>query len=157
MGTTRVSRVIAAPRAEVFAALVSGDAVQQWMVPDGMTSQVHVFDARVGGELRITLTYRGDGVGKTGAKTDTSHGRFVDIVPNERVVQVVEFESEDAAMQGENRITYTLSDVDGGTEVVGLHEGLPDGVSLADNEDGWRMSLDKLARFVTSTGSRADR
>jgi hypothetical protein len=31
------------------------------------------------------------------------------------------------------------------TEVQALHEGLPPGVSPADNEAGWRMSLAKLA------------
>jgi len=27
------------------------------MVPEGMTSEVHAFDARDGGEFRISLTY----------------------------------------------------------------------------------------------------
>ena len=46
------------------------------------------------------------------------------------------------------RITITLSDKDGGTEVVGVHEALPPGVSIADNEAGWRMALGKLAALV---------
>ena len=45
-------------------------------------------------------------------------------------------------------ITITLSDKNGGTEVVGVHEGLPPGVSMADNETGWRMALRKLAAYV---------
>jgi hypothetical protein len=35
-----------------------------------------------------------------------------------------------------------------GTDLVGLHENLPPGVSPADNELGWSMSIDKLARLV---------
>ena len=35
-----------------------------------------------------------------------------------------------------------------GTDVLGVHENLPPGVGLADNETGWRMALDKLAAFV---------
>ena len=46
------------------------------------------------------------------------------------------------------RITITLSDKDGGTEVVGVHEALPAGVSIVDNEAGWRMALGKLAALV---------
>jgi len=46
------------------------------------------------------------------------------------------------------RITITLFDKNGGTEVVGLHESLPPGVPLADNEAGWRMALGKLAALV---------
>jgi hypothetical protein len=45
-------------------------------------------------------------------------------------------------------ITTTLTDADGGTDVVIVHEGLPDSVPPADNETGTRMSLDNLARLV---------
>ena len=48
------------------------------MVPAGMTSHVHTFDAREGGRFRISLTYDDERrAGKTGAHTDTYHGRFV--------------------------------------------------------------------------------
>jgi hypothetical protein len=36
----------------------------------------------------------------------------------------------------------------GGTDVVGVHDGLPRGVSIADNETGWRMALARLATLV---------
>ena len=138
-----------APRARIYAALLDADAVQQWMVPDGMTSEVHEFDAREGGSFRISLTYDvPTETGKTTAQTDTHHGRFVRLVPATEVVQVVEFETEDPALRGEMTISYTLSDAGDGTDVVGAHEGLPPGVSATDNELGWRMSLDKLARLV---------
>jgi hypothetical protein len=45
-------------------------------------------------------------------------------------------------------ITYTLADADGGTDVCAVHDGLPRGLSTADNEVGWRMSLAKLAALV---------
>jgi uncharacterized protein YndB with AHSA1/START domain len=69
-------------------------------------------------------------------------------VPNERVVEVDEFETADPALRGEMTITITLRDADSGTEVVGLHEELPPGVSFADNEAGWRMALARLAALV---------
>ena len=114
-----------------------------------MTSEVHHFDARIDGSFRISLTYdEPTDAGKTDSQTDTFHGRFVELVPGERVVQVVEFETTDPTMQGESTITYELREVPGGTEVVGLHEGLPSGLSPADNEIGWTMSLAKLAALV---------
>jgi uncharacterized protein YndB with AHSA1/START domain len=46
-------------------------------------------------------------------------------------------------------ITIELRDSDdGGTELRALHEGLPPGVSAADNETGWRSALDRLAALV---------
>jgi len=116
-----------------------------------MTSHVHAFEGREGGSFRISLTYDAPtGVGKTSARTDMYHGRFVKLVPNEEVVEVVEFETADPALQGEMTITTTLADADGGTVVTAVHEGLPSGVSTADNELGWRLSLAQLAALVES-------
>jgi uncharacterized protein YndB with AHSA1/START domain len=119
------------------------------MVPDQMTSRVDTFEAREGGAFRISLSYDvPTTAGKTSARTDSFHGRFVKLVPDTEVVQTVEFETNDPAMQGEMTITYTLADADGGTDLVGLHENVPSGVPPADNELGWSMSMDKLAKLV---------
>jgi uncharacterized protein YndB with AHSA1/START domain len=133
----------------VYAALLDARAVQQWMVPDDMTSEVHAFDAREGGTFRITLHYDAPTTaGKTDACSDTSHGRFVRLVPDTEVVQVVAFETDDPTLAGESTIRYVLTDADHGTDLVAVHENLPPGLSAADNELGWRMSIDKLAALV---------
>jgi uncharacterized protein YndB with AHSA1/START domain len=138
-----------APRAAVYRALLDARAVATWMAPDGMTSHVHVFDAREGGSFRISLTYdTPSGTGKTTAHTDTFHGRFVKLVPHEQVVEVIEFETADDSLRGEMSVTFTLTEADSGTDVLGVHDNVPPGVSPADNELGWRMSLEKLARLV---------
>ena len=149
MGSTRVVQHVNAPRRRVYRALLDAGSVARWMVPTGMTSQVHTFDAREGGGFRISLTYDSPtSAGKTSARTDTFHGRFVRLVPDERVVEVVEFETSDPSLLGEMRITIDLADARDGTAVVALHEALPPGLSPADNEVGWRMSLAKLAALV---------
>ncbi len=149
MNSTRISRRINAPRAMVYCALLDARAVATWRVPDGMTSQVHAFEGREGGRFRISLTYDAPtAVGKTTAHTDTYHERFVKLVPNERVVEVVEFETTDPALRDEMTVTYALADADGGTDVLVVYDGLPRGVSSADNETGTRMSLAKLAVLV---------
>jgi len=147
--TTRISQFINAPRSEVYKALIDAKAVESWMVPTGMTSKIHSFDGSEGGTFRISLTYdEQTGTGKTNAHTDTFHGRFVKLIPGELVVQSTEFETEDPSLQGEMTITYTLRDLNGGTEVTGTHEGLPAGIPVADNEKGWQLSLGKLAKLV---------
>jgi uncharacterized protein YndB with AHSA1/START domain len=147
---TRVSRHIDAPRSQVYDAFLDPDAVVQWKVPDGMTSEVHSFDGREGGTFRISLTYDApDREGKTAANTDTYHGRFEQLVPNERIVEVDEFETDDPALQGEMTITVTLADAPGGgTDLLAVHDGLPAGVAPADNELGWQLSLNKLAALL---------
>lgn len=46
--------------------------------------------------------------------------------------------------------TFTPTDADGDTDVLGVHEDLTPGVSPVDKELGWRMSLENLARLVES-------
>jgi uncharacterized protein YndB with AHSA1/START domain len=114
-----------------------------------MTSEVHEFEAREGGRFRVSLTYDAPtGTGKTAAHTDTYHGHFVQLVPNEKVVEVLEFETTDPALSGEMTMTTTLAEADGGTDVVLVHEGIPAGVAPADNETGTRMALANLAALV---------
>ena len=151
---TRISRHMNAPRAKVYRALLDPRAVTTWMVPSGMTSHVHTFDAREGGSFRISLTYdTSTGTGKTTAHTDTYHGRFVKLVPNQQVVEVMEFETADNTMRGEMTVTFTLTEANGGTDVLAIHDNVPPGISPADNEIGWRMSLEKLARLVEAAQS----
>jgi uncharacterized protein YndB with AHSA1/START domain len=150
MRSTSVFRHIKAPRAAVYRLLLDPAAIAKWKVPDGMTALVHTFQPHDGGHIRVSLTYlEPTGAGKTTARTDTYSGRFVRLVPNERVVEVDQFETSDPALNGEMTSTITLADAaGGGTDVVGVHEGLPPGVTIADNETGWRMALAKLAALA---------
>ena len=49
-------------------------------------------------------------------------------------------------------ITISLADDNGGTKVLAVHDRLPAGLSLADNEAGWRSSLAKLEAVVERPG-----
>lgn len=150
MYSTRVVGHVNAPRAAVYRALLDPTAIARWRVPDGMSARVHAFDAREGGEFRISLTYRTGAAGKSGAHTDTYHGRFVTLVPGEKVVETMEFETDLPDLRGVMTMTTTLADAGDGTDVVVEHDGLPDAVPAADNEAGTRMALANLAALVES-------
>jgi uncharacterized protein YndB with AHSA1/START domain len=144
-----MSRLIDAPRERVYEALLDPAAVARWKFPTGMSCEVHEFDAREGGAIRVSLTYDApDRTGKTEGRTDTYHGRFVTLVPGELVVEADEFETDDPALRGEMLITIRLSDAPAGTRLDAVHDGLPEGVSTADNELGWREALSRLAALV---------
>jgi hypothetical protein len=70
------------------------------------------------------------------------------LIPDEKIVWVVEFESQDQAFAGEMRITFSLTDTDGGTDVCVLFEEIPQGVRPEGNELGCRSSLQKLAALL---------
>lgn len=149
MTSTRIGRHIAAPRAEVYRLLIDADAAARWLVPDDMTGEVLAFEPRAGGAIHLALTYDDpETAGKTSGNTDAYRGRFVTLVPDEQVVQIAEFDSGDPDVRGEMTIVLTLTDADGGTDVVALHENVPADVAPADNELGWRLALAKLAALA---------
>lgn len=149
MYSTTVSCHVLAPRSVIYRLLLDPEAVSQWRVPDGMRSEVHEFEAREGGRFRVSLTYDApDRTGKSEGRTDSYHGRFVTLVPDEAVVEEVEFETGDPDLRGTMTLRTTLTDAAGGTDIEMVHEGLPDKIPAADNELGTRMSLAKLARLA---------
>ncbi len=156
MSTTRLARHVAAPPHRVYAALITPQDLVRWMVPDGMTMTIHHLDARAGGSFRISLTYDAPtDTGKSDAQTDSYHGEFVELTPGERVVQTMEFESDDPSMHGVMTATYSLTLAnDGGTDLVAVHADVPPGIRPEDNEDGWSQSLAKLARLVETPPAR---
>jgi uncharacterized protein YndB with AHSA1/START domain len=146
----QVSRIIRAPRAKLYAACLDPHALAAWRVPDGMTGTVQGFDPRVGGGYRMTLSYRDPkrAQGKTTMDSDSFNGRFIDLVPNERIVEIVEFESSDPGYAGAMTLTTSFEDVPGGTNVIIAFDGLPPGIRPEDNETGTRQALAKLAALV---------
>ena len=148
--STRVTRLVRASRETVYRAFLDAHTLAAWLPPLGMTGEVHALDAREGGTFRVSLTYADPAAarGKTSESTDSFHGRFVRLVPNRQIVEAVELESADAALQGESTLTVTLADSSRGTQITLLHENLPSGLRAKDNETGWQSSLDKLAALV---------
>jgi uncharacterized protein YndB with AHSA1/START domain len=126
-----------ASRSAVYRALLDASAIATWRVPVGISSQVHEIDAHEGGSFRISLTYDAPGgTGKSAPRSDTYHGHFVKLVSHEQVVEVFEFEAADPTLRG--TMTTTLTDAGGGTDVLVVHDGIPDSVPADDNETGTR-------------------
>ena len=70
------------------------------------------------------------------------------------MVEVGEFETADPKVGGEMTLSYTVSDAEGGgTGVVAVYDVLPPGVSVADNEPGWRVSPRRLAAWLGPSGN----
>lgn len=148
--TDRASRVIAATPEEVFAAFVDPAALVEWLPPQGMRGEFDHFDARPGGTYRLRLTYLEPpgGGGKSDAESDVVEARFIDIVPGERVVQAVDFESEDARFAGTMTMTWSVVADGADTRVDFRADDVPPGISADDHADGMNSSLANLAGYV---------
>jgi len=147
---TRVTKIIRAPRTAVFAAFLDADALAGWLPPAGMTGHVHEFEPRAGGRIHMSLRYRDPErpSGKSSTDTDTFRGRFTELIPDEKVVWVVAFESRDPAFAGEMTMITTFADAPDGTEIAMTCENIPKGIAPEDNAMGCRSSLQNLAALL---------
>lgn len=148
--TDTASRVMAVPRERVYAALVDPEALTAWLPPEGMTGRFERFDPRPGGSYRLVLTYADASAspGKATAESDIVEARFVDIAPGMRVVQAVDFVSDDPAYEGTMTMTWEATAVEGGTRVDITATDVPDGISEEDHAAGLASSLANLASYL---------
>ena len=144
------SRVIGASPQVLYRAFLDPASLVSWLPPSGMKAEIQRFEPREGGTYRMVLTYEGaeHTPGKSSEHSDVVEGRFVELVPNVRVVQEIDFESNDPAFAGPMRMTWSLAPVPAGTEVAISCENVPDGIAKEDHAVGLKSSLDNLATFV---------
>lgn len=150
--TDAASVVVDAPLRRVYAALIEPQALLEWLPPEGMSGRFEHFDARTGGSYRMTLTYAAapESGGKSSADSDVVDVRFVEIVPDERVVQAVSFESDDDSFAGTMTMTWSVTAVSAGSTRVDIRaDDVPPGISAADHINGLRSSLTNLASYLT--------
>ena len=145
--TDTASRVIAASPERVYDAFVDPEALVAWLPPGGMSGRFERFDLRPGGSYRMVLTYpdASGSPGKATADADVVEARFVDVVPGVRVVQAVDFVSDDPTFAGTMTMTWEVTAVDGGTRVAITADDVPDGITADDHAEGIASSLANLA------------
>ncbi|UDY35016.1 SRPBCC domain-containing protein [Dermatobacter hominis] len=148
--TDRAALLVHVPAAVVYAALVDEAALLEWLPPTGMVGRFERFDARPGGSYRLVLTYldASTGAGKATADSDVVDVRFVELVEGERVVQAVDFPSDDPAFAGTMTMTFSVSPAVGGSLVEIVAADVPDGISAVDHAEGLTSSLVNLARHL---------
>lgn len=144
------SRVIMASPQTIYQAFLTPEAFVSWLPPKGMSGQIDMFDPRVGGAYRMTLTYEMDDSppGKTSENTDVAQGKFLELVPGKRIVQAIKFNSEDPAYSGEMIQKWFLEDVSEGTKVTIVCENVPEGIRKEDHDTGLKSTLENLAIFT---------
>ena len=145
-----VKDVAAAPE-DVYAAFVDPEALGAWLPPDGMRGELS--DARLeeGGGFTMTLHYldASEGAGKTTSDTDVTHVAIDELVPGERVVWGVEFDSDDPANAGRMTMTWTFTTRDRGTRIAIDATDVPPGIDPDAHQQGLDASLAHLAAYLT--------
>jgi len=116
-----------------------------------MKGEVHVFEAREAASIGCRSTYQDRRIRarcKTSGDTDTFQGRFVELVPDEKIVEVATFESRDPRFAGDMKITTRLTDTGEGTRVAILCETSRQAFGPQDNERAVDNPCRKLAALL---------
>jgi len=140
---------MATPKA-IYQAFMNPDELASWLPPEGMSASIEVFDAREGGAYKMTLTYENhqSNPGKTTETSDVTQGKFLELVPDTKIVLSVNFDSEDPAFSGEMIQTWYLEAVLEGTKVTIVCENVPEGIRKEDHDEGLNSTLENLANFI---------
>jgi uncharacterized protein YndB with AHSA1/START domain len=138
--TIRLHRVLHATPEKVYRAFLDADAMAKWLPPNGFTGKVHHMDAKVGGGYKMSFT------NFTTGKSHSFGGKYVELVPNERIRYTDKF--DDPNMSGEMQTTITIKKVSCGTELNIVQEGVPSVIPAEVCYLGWQESLTLLAKLV---------
>jgi uncharacterized protein YndB with AHSA1/START domain len=146
--------LIAATPAALYRALVKREALERWLPPEGMAGRIERFDPQPGDGFRMELTYLdpADSPGKTSASRDVTEVEIAALEPEVCVVWRIDFASDDPAFVSTMTMTWTLSEVEDGTEVSVRADDVPPGISASDHEAGIASSLANLAAYVKLSG-----
>lgn len=137
--TLRVERQFRASPERVFHAWTSAKELSLWSSPDAAPAGVQV-ELRVGGRYRMTMTAPDGSVNHV-------VGVYREIDAPRRLVYTWRWET--IPDFPDTLVTVELRPrADGGTDLLLVHEGLPDSPSGRRHEAGWAASLGKLSTLT---------
>lgn len=149
--TDTASRIIKASPETIYKAFLDREAVAIWRPPKGMQCYVFEFDPQKGGKFRMSFSYiskQHEVEGKTSAHEDIFHGVFKELIPNKKITELVQFESDDPAYAEEMTVTTTLEPVGEDTKVTFTCSNIPNGIKPEDHQEGISSTLENLAAYA---------
>jgi uncharacterized protein YndB with AHSA1/START domain len=99
--------------------------------------------------MRLTYLDAPVAGGKSDAESDVVEATFVEIAPDDRVVQAVVFQSDDPSFTGTMTMTWMVTEVEGGTRIDMRADDVPPGISAEDHVAGMESSLTNLATYLS--------
>ncbi len=149
--TTTNSRNIRASQETLYQAFTDPKALAIWLAPGDMTGTIHNFDLKVGGGYTMSLFYpdsEQELKGKTSGREDRFTAKFVELTPFSKIIQSINFHSDNRDFTGEMIMEVTLDPKDSWTKVTITFKNIPTGINPKDNELGTELSLDKLEKYI---------
>jgi uncharacterized protein YndB with AHSA1/START domain len=139
------TRVFDVRPSAVYRAWSQSDLFQRWWVPKsvpGLSLESCDLDVRPGGTYRLEF-------GMAGSATTAFHGKYIEVVPNQRIVWTND-EDDDGA------VTTVVFEDQAGKTLLRYHEVYPSSVALEEALEGSAAALPEqfaqLEEMLTSMG-----
>lgn len=137
----RLTRRFNAPRDRVFTAWTTPEALKRWWCPPGWVPEQIEVDLRPGGAYVL-------GMRESSGRTAVSIvGRFVEVRAPERLVYTWRWLGAFDDMP-ETQVTVEFLPIDGGTEVIVLHEQIADVRLWHRHRTGWIAACDRMEQIL---------
>jgi uncharacterized protein YndB with AHSA1/START domain len=140
------TRTFDAPPSMVFRAWSEAELFRRWWMPKSVTGVSLVgcdMDVRTGGKYRLEFS-------AGGPETMAFYGKYLEVVPNERIVWTND-EGEEGA------ITTVTFEEQGGKTLLTFHEAYPSAEALEEamqgSAAGLPEQLDQLDELLSSSGA----
>ena len=138
-----LNRRFDAPRSLVFGAWTNPETPVGWWGPKGFTLEFDEKDLRIGGRWRL-------GMRAPDGTVHVNGGVYREIVAPERLVMTHGWEGQDGRLANETLVTITLTEQDGGTEMVFEQTGFDSAGSRDGHGQGWGEAFDALGEALAS-------
>ncbi|TIX92225.1 SRPBCC domain-containing protein [Rhizobium sp. P44RR-XXIV] len=139
-----LTRDIAAPRALLFRLWTEPEHLMRWWGPQTTTASSVSVDLREGGAWRhCILTAEG--------REYWSHGRYLEIIPPERLVFTFAWENREGKPEHPMQVTVEFRELGEKTRLVFRKAQLPDDTELKLQTGGWEQALDKYVAYAEAT------
>jgi uncharacterized protein YndB with AHSA1/START domain len=135
-----IARSFDAPIATVFEIWTTREHVSKWWAPKTFENGGVEWDFRVGGAYRVGISSEKYGLNWMG-------GRFVEIVPNRRIVFTFAWEANDS-IGNETLITVSFEERDGKTVQTFLQSPFQSADTRDSHVDGWGGVLEREAAYA---------
>ncbi len=132
----RLTRTINADRERVFRTWTDPAEMKRWAAPEGYEIPNVEVDLRVGGSYRIRMV-------NPEGQTYNVVGVYHEITSPTKLVYTWQWQEPEHDV-GETLVTVEFKDVGGATEIVLVHERMPNEEARNGHEQGWTSCLNRF-------------
>jgi uncharacterized protein YndB with AHSA1/START domain len=135
-----MTRVLPAPRAEVFKAMTDPEELAQWWGPRGFSTARVDLDPRPGGSLLIEMQ-------PPEGEAFKLSGEFLQVEPPQRLIYTFRWDPPDPDDR-ETVVTLSLEEQDGGTQIELTQGEFTTDERRTLHEGGWADSFERLRELL---------